>query len=169
MFAKLAKSAKKFDILGLEVNFLMNGSRTYNTYPGLFFTSLLASFLLYSFVQMVYDIENGVNPITQKTSVYLEQNEVQNIIKYRDSVFHLRPLSFLHTLEIQMECSSRIHHRKLIIQYNSSKRYLDFLDFKQISHKQVLENVVINNLRSIQNSELLCQNKWYFVYLKNIF
>ena len=132
MYSKIAESAKKFDMLGLEVNFLMNGSRTYNTYPGLIFTSLLASFLLYSFVQMIYDIENGVNPITQKTSVYLEQNEVQNIIKYRDSVFHLRHLSFWPTLEIQMECSSRIHHRKHIIQYNLSKEYRDFLDFKQI-------------------------------------
>ena len=64
MYGKIAEGAKKFDMLGLEVNFLMNGSRTYNTYPGLFFTTLLSSFLLYSFIQMVYDIENGVNPIT---------------------------------------------------------------------------------------------------------
>lgn len=64
MYAKIAESAKNFDMLGLEINFLMNGSRTYNTYPGLFFTILLSSFLLYSFIQMVHDIQNGVNPIT---------------------------------------------------------------------------------------------------------
>ncbi|KAM3136962.1 hypothetical protein pb186bvf_010875 [Paramecium bursaria] len=75
MYARIAESAKKFDILGLEINFQMNGLRTYNTYPGLFFTMLLTSFLLYSFIQMVNDIQNGVNPITQKTSQYLQQNE----------------------------------------------------------------------------------------------
>ena len=46
MYAKIAESAKKFDMLGLEINFLVNGSKTYNTFPGLFFTSLIASFLL---------------------------------------------------------------------------------------------------------------------------
>ena len=56
MYAKIAEGAKNFDMLGLEINFLMNGSRTYNTFPGLFFTMLLSSFLLYSFIQMVHDI-----------------------------------------------------------------------------------------------------------------
>ena len=49
----------------------MNGSKTYTTYPGLFFTMVLLGFLIYSFIQMVDDIQGGVNPITQKTSQYL--------------------------------------------------------------------------------------------------
>ncbi|KAM3136958.1 hypothetical protein pb186bvf_010871 [Paramecium bursaria] len=54
----------------------MNGLRTYNTVPGLVLTFLLISFILYSFIQMVHDIQNGTNPVTQKTSQYLQQNEV---------------------------------------------------------------------------------------------
>lgn len=64
MYAKLLENAKKFDLLGLEINLQMNGLKTYNTFPGLFFTILLMTFLLYSFIEMVTDIQNGVNPIT---------------------------------------------------------------------------------------------------------
>ncbi|KAM3136960.1 hypothetical protein pb186bvf_010873 [Paramecium bursaria] len=71
----IQQSAKKFDLLGLEINFQINGLRTYNTFPGLVFTIILISFFLYSFVQMVDDIQNGTNPVTQKTSQYLQQNE----------------------------------------------------------------------------------------------
>ncbi|KAM3136968.1 hypothetical protein pb186bvf_010881 [Paramecium bursaria] len=75
MLRYLVVNAKKFDILGLEINLQMNGSKTYTTYPGLFFTMVLLGFLIYSFIQMVDDIQGGVNPITQKTSQYLIQNE----------------------------------------------------------------------------------------------
>ena len=71
MFIKILENAKKFDLLGLEINFQMNGLRTYNTLPGLFLSIVLISFFLYSFVQMVNDIQNGTNPFTQKTSLYL--------------------------------------------------------------------------------------------------
>ncbi|KAM3136967.1 hypothetical protein pb186bvf_010880 [Paramecium bursaria] len=67
--------AKEFDLLGLDITFLINRNRTYTTYAGLFFTLILLSFLLISFVQMIYDIQNGANPVTQRTSQYLQQNE----------------------------------------------------------------------------------------------
>ncbi|KAM3136976.1 hypothetical protein pb186bvf_010889 [Paramecium bursaria] len=75
MYAKLLENAKKFDLLGLEINLQIDGLKTYNTFPGLFFTIILMTFLLYSFVQMINDIQNGANPTTQKTSQYLKQDE----------------------------------------------------------------------------------------------
>ena len=64
----IIKNAKKLDILGLEINFQMNGLRTYNTYMGLMLTTLLIFFMFYSFVQMLLDIQNGANPVTSRTS-----------------------------------------------------------------------------------------------------
>ena len=52
----ILKNTKKLDILGLEINFQMNGLRTYNTYMGLMLTLLLMAFMLYSFLQMLLDI-----------------------------------------------------------------------------------------------------------------
>ena len=46
----LLKNSKKLDILGLEINFQMNGLRTYNTHMGLILTFLLMAFMLYSFL-----------------------------------------------------------------------------------------------------------------------
>ncbi|KAM3136963.1 hypothetical protein pb186bvf_010876 [Paramecium bursaria] len=66
---------KDFDMLGIDINFQINRNRTYTTYPGLFFTCILMAFLLFSFVQMIQDIQRGVNPITQRTSQFLQQNE----------------------------------------------------------------------------------------------
>ena len=56
--------AREFDLLGLDITFLINGNRTYTTFAGLVFTLILLSFLLISFVQMIYDIQNGANPVT---------------------------------------------------------------------------------------------------------
>ena len=67
----IVKNAKKLDILGLEINFQMNGLRTYNTYMGLILTLLLMAFMLYSFLQMLLDIQNGANPVTSRTSQYI--------------------------------------------------------------------------------------------------
>ena len=50
MFINILENAKKFDLLGLEINFQMNGLRTYNTFPGLILTILLISFVMYSFI-----------------------------------------------------------------------------------------------------------------------
>ncbi|KAM3141211.1 hypothetical protein pb186bvf_006596 [Paramecium bursaria] len=72
MYAKLAQGLKNFDLLGLQINLQMNGLKTYNTYPGVFCTLFLISFVLYSFIQMVNDIQNGANPVTSKTSQYLQ-------------------------------------------------------------------------------------------------
>ncbi|KAM3141209.1 hypothetical protein pb186bvf_006594 [Paramecium bursaria] len=75
MYAKLAQGLKSFDLLGLEINLQMNGLKTYNTYPGVICTLVLMAFVMYSFIQMVNDIQNGANPVTSKTSLYLSQNE----------------------------------------------------------------------------------------------
>ena len=94
----------------------MNGLKTYNTYPGVICTLLLMSFVMYSFIQMVNDIQNGANPVTSKTSLYLSQNEVIDIVhKTRASHFLPTPLFLSLTLVMQMEFLLRILLRKLII------------------------------------------------------
>ncbi|KAM3128942.1 hypothetical protein pb186bvf_018930 [Paramecium bursaria] len=72
---RIVQLLKHIDILGLNLNFSINSNRTYNTWLGLTFSLLLLSFLLYSFIQMIDDIQSGTNPIKQKSSFYLQQNE----------------------------------------------------------------------------------------------
>ncbi|KAM3136966.1 hypothetical protein pb186bvf_010879 [Paramecium bursaria] len=66
---------KNLDILGLDINFQINNNRTYISYPGLFFTCIIMTFMMISFINMILDIQNGANPITQRTSELLQQNE----------------------------------------------------------------------------------------------
>ena len=60
---KLLNVVKQCDMLGLNLNFHIENNKSFNTWPGVMSSLLLFSFLLYSFIQMIFDIQRGVNPI----------------------------------------------------------------------------------------------------------
>ncbi|KAM3136971.1 hypothetical protein pb186bvf_010884 [Paramecium bursaria] len=62
----ILKQVKDFDMLGLDIELSNLPWRSID---------MFSDFMLISFVQMIRDIQEGANPVTQKTSQLLQQNE----------------------------------------------------------------------------------------------